>query len=208
MHGCEENNVDFLLRLAKNDRLKAEIVDEMRQAKTEFQQTGEASRVFKDFEYQTRESWSRSRRVVGKAEYLKKGENPRFVVTSLSSDAIAARSLYEEKYCARGEMENRIKEQQSFLFADRTSCATMRANQLRLWFSTLAYLMMQKIREIGLAGTKWARATCGSIRLRLLKIGAVVRVTVRRGWIHLSSAFPLAELFRTVMVRLSRAPGG
>eukprot|EP00913_Durusdinium_trenchii_P008366 g7859.t1 len=180
MHWCEKNRVNFLLGLAKNDRLKAEIVDEMEQAKAAFEQTGRAARVFKDFTYRTRESWSRSRRVVGKAEHLKKGENPRFVVTSLSSETIAAAELYEQKYCARGEMENRIKEQQLFLFADRTSCATMRANQLRLWFSSVAYVLLQTLRDVGLKETELERAQCDTIRLKVLKIGAQVRVTFRK----------------------------
>jgi len=158
MRWCEQNGVDFLLGLAKNNRLKAEIIDEMQRAKTLFEQTGEAARLFKDFAYQTLDSWSRERRVVGKAEYIAKGENPRFVVTSLSRDEIAAAPLYEQRYCARGKMENCIKEQQLFLFADRTSCATMRANQLRLWFSSVAYVLLQTLREVGLKGTELERA--------------------------------------------------
>ena len=138
MRWCEENSVDYVLGLAKNGRLKRILGPELHEAKQQFEATGQASRVFKDFTYRTRKSWSRSRRVVGKAEHLAKGGNPRFVVTSLSAEEYDARTLYEDVYCARGEMENRIKEQQLCLFADRTSCATMRANQLRLWLSSVA----------------------------------------------------------------------
>jgi hypothetical protein len=203
---CEKNRVDFLLGLAKNDRLKAEIADDMEQAKAAFQQTGEAARVFKDFTYQTLESWSRSRRVVGKAEHLKKGENPRFVVTSLSREEIAAKALYEQRYCARGEMENRIKEQQLFLFADRTSCATMRANQLRLWFSSLAYVLLQTLRDVGLQGTELDRAQCETIRRTLLKIGAQVRVTFRKVWVALAECYPWRSLFAQIWRNLRRLP--
>ena len=200
---CELNNVDYVLGLAKNERLKREISAELEQAKTTFDQTNQSARVFKDFEYQTLKSWSRSRRVVGKAEYLEKGENPRFVVTSLSPERIDARTLYEQLYCARGDMENRIKEQQLWLFADRTSCATMRANQLRLWFSSVAYTLMQALRRLGLKGTKLAKAQCGTIRLKLLKIGAQVRVTVRKVWVSLSESYPYRQLFRQVYENLA-----
>ena len=205
-HWGEQNGVDFLLGLAKNNRLKAEIADEMQRAKTAFEQTGEAARLFKDFEYQTLDSWSRPRRVVGKAEYIAKGENPRFVVTSLSCDAIAAAPLYERRYCARGEMENRIKEQQLFLFADRTSCATMRANQLRLWFSSVAYVLLQTLRDVGLKGTELERAQCDTIRLKVLKIGAQVRVTFRKVWIALAECYPWRSLFAQVWANLRRLP--
>ena len=150
--------------------------------------------------------------MVGKAEHLRKGANPRFVVTSLSSEKFDARTLYEDEYCARGEMENRIKEQQLYLFADRTSAATMRANQLRLWFSAVAYTLLQVIRQFGLQGTRLARARCDTIRLKLLKIGASVRVTVRRVWLSMAQSCPHQRLFATVydnlMRRLPRqAPG-
>ena len=200
---CELNSVDYVLGLAKNQRLKREISAELEQAKRLFDQTNQPARVFKDFEYRTLKSWSRSRRVVGKAEYLEKGENPRFVVTSLSPERIDARKLYEQLYCARGDMENRIKEQQLWLFADRTSCATMRANQLRLWFSSVAYTLMQALRRLGLKGTKLARAQCGTIRLKLLKIGAQVRVTVRKVWVSLSESYPYRQLFRQVYENLA-----
>ena len=206
MRWCEGNGVDFLLGLAKNNRLKAEIAGKMQRAKAAFEQTGEATRVFKDFECQTLDSWSRPRRVVGKAEYIKKGENPRFVVTSLSRDEIAAAPLYEQRYCARGEMENRIKEQQLFLFADRTSCATMRANQLRLWFSSVAYVLMQTLRDVGLKGTELERAQCDTIRLKVLKIGAQVRVTFRKVWVALAESYPWRSLFAQVWANLRRLP--
>ena len=204
MAWCEGNNVDYVLGLAKNERLKREIAQEIQQAKEIYEQTGQAARVFKDLTYQTLESWSRSRRVVGKAEYLEKGENPRFVVTSLSSDEVDARTLYEDTYCGRGEMENRIKEQQLYLFADRTSCATMRANQLRLWFSSVSYTLMLAFRRIGLKGTKLAKAQCNTIRLKLLKIGAQIRLTVRKIWVSLSESYPYQQLFRQVYANLVR----
>jgi hypothetical protein len=199
---CELNDVDYVLGLAKNQRLKREIATELQQAKTIYEQTHQAARVFKDLRYQTLQSWSRSRRVVGKAEYLDKGENPRFVVTSLSADEVDAPTVYEQRYCARGDMENRIKEQQLWLFADRTSCATMRANQSRLWFSSVAYTLMQALRRLGLKGTKLAKAQCGTIRLKLLKIGAQIRVTVRKVWVSLSESYPYQQLFRQVYENL------
>jgi hypothetical protein len=206
---CEGNNVDYVLGLAKNERLKREIAEQIQQARTIYEQTHQAARVFKDFTYQTLESWSRPRRVIGKAEYLEKGENPRFVVTSLSADEVDARKLYEDTYCGRGEMENRIKEQQLYLFADRTSCATMRANQLRLWFSSVAYTLMLALRRLGLKGTELAKAQCNTIRLKLLKIGAQVKVTVRKVWVWLSESYPYQQLFRQVyenLYRLCRIP--
>jgi len=190
MSRCKRNDVDYVLGLAKNRRLKAEIAAQMQQAWARYEQTHQAARVFKDFEYQTLESWSRSRRVVGKAEYLDKDENPRFVVTSLSAYKVDCRTPYEQTYWARGNMENQIKEQQLWLFADRTSCATMRANQLRLWFPSAAYTLMQALRRLGLKGTKPARAQCSTIRRKLLKIGAQVRMTVRKIWISLSESYP------------------
>jgi hypothetical protein len=204
MAWCEAHGVDYLLGLAKNDRLKQIIANELDEAKAQFEATGHAARVFKDFSYQTRSSWSRARRVVGKAEHLRKGANPRFVVTSLSAEEFDARTLYEDEYCARGEMENRIKEQQLYLFADRTSAGTMRANQLRLWFSSVAYTLLQMIRQFGLKGTKLARARCDTIRLKLLKIGASVRVTVRRVWLSMAQSCPYQKLFATVYDNLKR----
>ena len=159
MAWCEANGVDYMLGLAKNKRLVRIVGKELYEAQQQFAATGQAARAFKDFTYRTRKSWSRPRRVIGKAEHLGKGANPRFVVTSLAAEACDARRLYEEEYCARGEMENRIKEQQLYLFADRTSAHTMRANQLRLWFSSVAYTLLQVIREFGLQGTKLAPRT-------------------------------------------------
>jgi len=193
-----------VLGLAKNERLKREIAIEIRKAKEIHEETDQPARVFKDFQYQRLKSWSRSRRVVGKAEYLQKGENPRFVVTSLSANEFNAKISYEEQYCARGDMENRIKEQQLCLFADRTSCATMRANQLRLWLSSVAYTLMNALRRLGLKGTKLARARCDTIRLKLLKIGAQIKVTVRKVWVCLSESYPYQQLFKQVYENLRR----
>ena len=176
--------------LANNDRLKSESAEAMTQAEAEFNATGRPARVFKDFRYRTRHSWTSERRVVGKAEFLDKGANPRFVVTSLSPERLGARALYADFYCARGDMENRIKEQQLGLFADRTSAATMRANQLRLYLSSAAYMLMHALRRLGLKQTPLARAQCQTIRLKLLKIGAQVRLTVRHVWISMSEAYP------------------
>jgi len=205
MGWCEQHQVDYVLGLAKNERLKAEIAPELRQAAAAYAATGQAARVFKEFSYQTRESWSRARRVIGKAEHLEKGSNPRFVVTSLPPEAWEARALYEELYCARGEMENRIKEQLS-LFADRTSTALLRSNQVRLYFSSVAYLLMEALRRLGLKGTELARAQCATLRWKLLKIGAQIRVTVRRVWISLAEAYPYAGLFAQVYAQLQALP--
>jgi len=202
MRWCEANGVDYLFGLAKNARLQRVIGQPMHEAQLEFEATGEPCRKFAEFFYQTRKSWSRARRVVAKAEHLAKGANPRFVVTSLTSEECDARALYEDRYCARGEMENRIKEQQLCLFADRTSCHSMRANQLRLWLSSAAYVLLAALREHGLAKTEMAHARCDTIRLKLLKIGAVVRVTVRRVWVSLSGSYPYQELFRQVLNNL------
>jgi len=178
MSWCEEQeNVDFVLGLAKNKRLTWRISKQLRKAKRTCQQTGRAARIYKDFSYRTRKSWSCSRRVIGKAEHLPKGSNPRFVVTSIPASEIDAPTLYEVEYCARGDMENRIKEQQLHLFADRTSTSQMRSNQIRLWFSSAAYALVQALRRLGLRGTKLAKAQCNTIRLRLFKIGALIRVS-------------------------------
>jgi Transposase DDE domain group 1 len=171
MSWCEQHQVDYVLGLAKNSRLRHKLGKAMRQARQQYRESGQGARVFTEFNYRTRKSWSRRRRVIGKAEYLAKRENPRFVVTSLGSAAMEARVLYEEFYCARGEAENRITEQQLGLFADRTSTAYMRSNQLRLYFSSIAYCLMEALRRLGLEGTDMARAQCSTIRLRLLKIG-------------------------------------
>ena len=203
MRWCEDNQVDFVLGLAKNKRLTKILGKEMQAAKELFEQTGKAGRVFKDFTYRTQKSWSRERRVIGKAEHLEKGSNPRFVVTSLSAEEFRAQDVYEVEYCGRGNMENRIKEQQRFLFADRTSCQTLRANQLRLAFSTTAYILMRAMREFGMKGTALETAQADTIRLRLLKIGAVIRVTVRKVWIALSDAYPWRDIFGQVYDRLT-----
>jgi len=205
MAWCEGNGVDYVLGLAKNSRLIAEIVEELALAKTEWEQTNQAARRFKDFAYSTLNSWTRQRRVVGKAEHLDKGSNPRFVVTSLATEAYGARALYEDLYCQRGEMENRIKEQQLCLFADRTSTRWMRSNQIRLWLSSLGYALVSGLRRLGLSGTKMARSRCDTIRLKLLKIGALVRVSTRRVWVALAGGYPLKELFCQIFRRLEAA---
>ena len=200
MAWCEEHGVDYVFGLAKNSRLIRKLAREMKRARRRYGRTGKAARFFRAFRYRTRESWSRARRVVGKAEYLEKGPNPRFVVTSL--EATPPPSLYEDIYCARGEMENRIKEQQLDLFADRTSAAAMRSNQLRLYFSSLAYVLLHYVRRVGLRGTELAHAQCGTIRLKLLKIGALVSVSVRRVRFRLASGYPYADLFWQVLANL------
>jgi hypothetical protein len=202
MQWCKDNKVDYVLGLAKNERLTTELAQELLQAKSQYEQTGSAARIFRDFTYQTLKSWSNSRRVVGKAEYLDKGQNPRFIVTSLLQDQYDARSLYEDLYCGRGDMENRIKEQQLCLFADRTSATTMRANQLRLWFSSVAYTLMTAMRRLGLKNTELASAQCDTIRLKLLKVGAQIRVTVRKVWVSLSQSWPYREIFTMVYRQL------
>jgi len=201
---CEAHRVDYVLGLAQNARLRKELEPEMAQAKAAYEQTNAAARVFKDFPYQTLDSWNRSRRVIGKAEVLRQGENPRFVVTNLPAEEFTARELYEVEYCGRGEMENRIKEQQLCLFADRTSAATMRANELRLWFSSIAYTLMAALRRLGLQHTELAKARCDTIRLKLLKIGTRVRVTVRRIWLSLSSGCPYRTTIRQAYENLRR----
>jgi hypothetical protein len=190
MAWCEANRVDYLFGLARNERLVGEIEAELAEAAEESRSTGKPARRFKDFMWTTLDSWSRRRRVVGKAEHTRGDTNPRFVVTSLKQTEAGARHLYEKIYCARGEMENRIKECQGDLFADRTSTGTMRANQLRLWFASMAYLLLCALRRIGLGHTIFAQASCGTIRLKLLKIGALVRVSVRRIKLAMASAYP------------------
>jgi hypothetical protein len=201
---CEDNGVDYIIGLAKNSRLVAAIAAESERARQRFEETRQPARCFAELRYQTRETWSRERRVVAKAEHLAKGPNPRFVVTSLPVERRAAQPLYEQDYCGRGEMENRIKEQQLHLFADRTSAHTMRGNQVRLFFSSIAYVLLEALRRLGLAGTGLAEAQCQTIRLKLLKIGALVRVTVRKVWVKLSGGFPYAEVFRRVHANLAR----
>lgn len=202
MSWCEKHGVDYVFGLARNVRLRRKVGGPLREAKQEQRRTGKAARVFTDFSYRTRNSWSRARRVVAKAEYLAKGENPRFVVTSLDASAWPAQELYERLYCARGEMENRIKEQLS-LFSDRLSTETLRANQLRLYFSSLAYVLVHALRRLALSGTEWATAQVQTIRLRLLKIAAEVRLTARRIWVRYSRAYPWRALFATAYAALS-----
>jgi hypothetical protein len=206
MGWCESHGVDFVLGLARNARLQRALGGELEQARAQFQESGKAARVFKDFVYQTKKSWSRQRRVVGKAEHLPKGANPRFIVTSLSREKWSAPVLYEKLYCARGEMENRIKEQQLCLFADRTSTHHMSSNQVRLWFSSVAYVLLNELRRLGLTGTDLAQARCDTIRTKLLKIGAQVKVTVRRVWVHLANSYPYAALFTQVLGQLRASP--
>jgi len=210
MAWCEANGIDFLFGLAPNARLKAVLAPEAWEAERRCETTGKVARVFKDFAYQTEKTWRRARRVVGKAEHLpslddRSGANPRFVVTSLPRTRVEARALYEDLYCARGEMENRIKEQQLDLFADRTSSATMKANQLRLWFSSMAYVLLNELRRIALRHTRFADATCGTIRLKLLKIGALVRRSVRRIKLAMASGFPCQTEFAVAHIYLERA---
>ena len=206
MGWCERNGVHYVFGLAKNARLIKRIRSAQNKARRRFVETGKAARVFCEFRYRTRASWSRKRRVVAKAERLSKGDNPRFVVSSLEASELDARALYEDLYCARGEMENRIKEQQLDLFADRTSTSRMRSNQIRLYFSSIAYCLLQALRELGLEGTQMARAQCSTIRVRLLKIAARVRLTVRKVWISMATGHPAQGLFAAVYANLERAP--
>src|SRR5881227_3999507 len=205
MAWCEANRVDYVFGLARNPRLTAEIATEMAAAQATAERTGKPARRFKDFRWSTLDSWSRVRRVIGKAEWTEGEANPRFIVTSLTAAEIDARRLYERVYCGRGEMENRIKECQLDLFADRTSAATMRANKLRLWFASFAYVLLCALRRIGLAFTQFARASCGSIRLNLLKIGALVKISVRRVHLAMASACPCQYEFALAHALLRRA---
>jgi DDE family transposase len=201
MAWCEKHGVDYVFGFARNRRLRHKTTRPMREAKKEHQRTGQPARVFAEFFYRTRASWSRARRVVAKAEYLDKGENPRYVVTSLGPQRWPAQKLYERLYCARGEMENRIKEQLS-LFSDRLSTETMRANQLRLYLSSLAYVLVHALRRLALGGTEWAQAQVETIRLKLLKIAAEVRLTARRIWIRYSESYPWKHLFAAAWAAL------
>jgi len=205
MAWCEANRVDYMFGLAGNKRLDAALVPELITATVESIRTGKAARCFKDFNYSTLDSWSRERRVIGKAEVTGGEANPRFVVTTLQPAEAKPRHLYEKIYCARGDMENRIKECQLDLFADRTSAATMQANQLRLWFASMAYVLLCALRRIGLAHSQFAEATSGTIRLKLLKLGALVRVSVRRIKIAMASACPWQDEFALAHARLRNA---
>jgi DDE family transposase len=202
MAWCETNRVGYILGLARNPRLEAEIAPELAEAERKAAESGKPERIFKAFQYQTRKTWSRPRRVIAKAEHLPKGANPRFIVTSLTSEEVDAQALYETVYCARGEMENRIKECQLDLMADRTSAATLHANQLRLWFASLAYVLVTALRRLALQGTELANATAGTIRLRLLKLGALVTLSVRRIKVAIASACPLKAVFAKAHGRL------
>ncbi len=203
---CEANGVDYVVGVARNRRLEKKIERQMEQARRAHLRSGRAERRFRSFYYRTRETWSRKRRVVGKAEYLPKGSNPRFVVTTLSAREYEKRYVYEDLYCARGEMENRIKEQQLDLFGTRASSHTFRGNAIRTWLSMAAHLLVVGLRERGLAGTELATAQAGTLRVKLLKIGALVTVSVRRVYIRLSSAYPLQELFASTLERLRMLP--
>jgi hypothetical protein len=205
MAWCEANGVDYVLGLAKTDRLIGAIVGRLAAAAAESQETGKPARRFKDLAWRTRKSWSRSRRVVAKAEWTQGEANPRFIVTSLSAADGDGRHLYEDVYCARGEMENRIKECQLDLFADRTSTATMRANQLRLWFASMAYVLVDSLRRLALQATELANATCGTIRCKLLKIGALVTISVRRIKLAMASGSPYKPIFAAVHRALGAA---
>jgi hypothetical protein len=205
MGWCEQNQVDYVFGLARNARLEGAIAPELAQAEATSRQTAAPARVFKELRWTTLESWSRKRRVIAKAEWTHGGPNPRFIVTSVKVAESDGRRLYETVYCARGEMENRIKECQLDLFADRTSAATMKANQLRLWFASMAYVLLCALRRIGLGHTQFAQATCGTIRLRLLKIGALVRTSCRRVKLAMATAFPCQPEFALAYLRLTHA---
>ena len=203
---CEKEGIDYVLGLAQNDRLKRRIATRMETVRQLQRAIGKAVRQFQELRYQTRDTWSCERRVVAKVEHLPRGKNPRFIVTSVPVQECDGRRLYEEVYCARGDMENRIKEQQMGLFADRTSTRKLAGNQLRLYFSAFAYVMMETLRRVGLAGTKLARAQSWTLRVRLLKIGAQVRVTTRKVWLSFSESYPHAALLQTVLAQVQAHP--
>ena len=208
MSWCEENRVDFIVGYARNRRLQKMIAPAMESARQWHELTGQAARCYMELKYCTLKSWSRQRRVVAKAEWLDKGSNPRFVVTSLSAEEFGAQVLYEDEYCGRGDMENRIKEQQLALFADRTSTATMKANQIRLWLSSVAYCLLNDLRELGLQGTRLAKAQCTTIRTRLLKIGAQISISVRRVFIRMAHSCPFQDVFNQALINLRSLPQG
>ena len=205
MSWCENNGVNFLFGMARNQRLRRIIGQQMHEATVQWSQTGKPARVFSEFQYSTKKTkkggWDRERRVVAKAEHIDGKENPRFVVTSLTSEKWAAQPLYEELYCERGDMENRIKEQFS-LFADRVSAETIRANQMRLYLSTAAYILVSGLRRVGLKGTELAQAQVSTIRTKLLKIGAQIRVSVRKVWVSMASSYPWQDLYQQVWTNL------
>jgi uncharacterized protein (DUF927 family) len=205
MSWCENNGVDFVFGLARNQKLRRIIGQQMHDATQQWNQSGKPARVFTEFEYRTKKTkkggWDCERRVVAKAEHIDGKENPRFVVTSLNGGVWDARTLYEDLYCARGDMENRIKEQFS-LFADRVSAETMRANQMRLYLSAMAYILMSGLRRLGLQATELAQAQVATIRTKLLKIGAQIRVTVRKVWVSMASSYPWQNLYQQVWTNL------
>jgi hypothetical protein len=207
MSWCESQGVDFVFGMARNQKLRKIIGAQMHQATQQWNQTGQPARVFTEFEYQTKKTkkggWDRERRVSAKAEHIDGKENPRFVVTSLAAGQWPAQVLYEELYCARGDMENRIKEQFT-LFADRVSAETMRANQLRLYLATMAYMLVSGLRRLGLKATTLAQAQVSTIRTKLLKIGAQIRVTVRKVWVSMASSYPWQDLYQQVWTNLRR----
>jgi hypothetical protein len=205
MAWCEAHRVDYAFGLARNPRLVEELAIDLAWAEEDAVRTGQSARRYKDFRWSTLDSWSRRRRVVAKAEWTRGEANPRFLVTSLKRSEIDARTLYERVYCARGDMENRVKECQLDLFAGRASAATMRANQLRLWFAAMAYVLLCALRRIGLAHTQFAEATCGTLRLALLRIGAQVRLSVRRIKLAMASAHPHQAEFALAHARLAAA---
>lgn len=204
MKWCEVHAVDYVLGLAKNQRLERLIKKDLKKAKRKFKKTGRAARRFRNLKYRTLTTWSRKRRVVAKAEHLSDGANPRFVVTTIEKSEIGARALYEDLYCARGNMENRIKEQQMGLFSDRTSSHPLRANQLRLWFSSFAYVLMHELRRIGLRRTELKSAQAWTIREKLFKIGAVVTISFRRIRLAMASSYPWRETFVACLKNLRR----
>jgi len=205
MSWCESNGVDFVFGLARNQRLRRIIGEQMHEATQQWNRTGKPARIFTEFDYRTKKTkkggWDRERRVVAKAEHIDGKENPRFVVTSLTGSEWEAKRLYEALYCARGDMENRIKEQFS-LFADRVSTETMRANQLRLYLSAMAYILMSGLRRLGLKATELAQAQVSTIRTKLLKIGAQIRITVRRVWVSMASGYAWQGLYQQVWTNL------
>jgi hypothetical protein len=195
MRWCEDNRISYILGLSKNERLKRKIAKQMAHSRRKYLRTAKSCRSYRNFQYKTLKSWSVKRRVVGKAEYLEKGSNPRFVVTNLSKEEWPTRKLYEELYCARGDMENRLKEQQLDLFADRTSTGLMRSNQLRLYFSSIAYIISSTFRRIALRNGAFAKFQCSTIRNKLFKIGALIKISFRRITIHLAAGYPYKTQF-------------
>ena len=202
MTWCEQNRVEYVVGMARNQRVEGLIAGPLGEAKQQFEATQQPARIFVEFQHETlKGTWSKKRRVVAKAEYIDGKSNPRFIVTSLDPARWEKQKLYEELYCARGDMENRIKEQ-FVLFADRVSASTMRANQLRIYLSVMAYTLMNGLRRLGLQATTMATAQVGTIRLKLLKIGALIKVSVRKVWVRMASSYPYQALFSQVLQQL------